>query len=72
MIDGHTHNIYNKTSKNKEGNNIILTQTGTKLSHFWVIKIRTNGEIISEMIDNIPEPELKEGAKIVIRNNKRI
>ena len=39
-----------------------MAQTGTKLSHIGVIKIKTNGEIISEMIDSVPEPVEKQGA----------
>ena len=72
MIDGHTHKVYNKTGKDKEGKNITMAQTGTKLSHIGVIKIKTNGEIISEMIDSVPEPVEKEGAELVTRNNKEI
>ena len=72
MLDGHTHKVYNKTGKDKEGKNIILTQTGTKLSHIGVIKIKTNGEIISEIIDRVPEPVEKEGAELITRNNKEI
>lgn len=72
MLDGHTHKVYNKTGKDKEGKNIILAQTGTKLSHIGVIKIKTNGEIISEMIDSVPEPIEKEGAELITRNNKEI
>ena len=69
MIDGHTHKTYNKTCKDKNGNNVLLTQTGTKLTNIGVIKINSNGEFISEMIDEVPEPEKKEGAKRVSRNS---
>ena len=72
MIDGHTHKIYNKTCKDKDGKDVILAQTGTKLSNIGVIKIKTNGEIISEIIDTVPEPEVKEGAEIVDRNGQKV
>ena len=68
MIDGHTHKEYNYTSKDKDGKDIHLAQTGTKLSNIGLLKIKTNGEIISEMIKEVPEPEEKEGAEKLIRN----
>ena len=72
MIDGHTHKIYNKKCKDKDGKDVILAQTGTKLSNIGVIKIKTNGEIISENINTVPEPEVKEGAEIVDRNGQKV
>ena len=56
VIDGHTHKIYNTATKDKEGKDILLTQTGTKLTHLGVIKISKDG-IISEMLSEIPKPE---------------
>ena len=69
MIDGHTHKTYNKTCKDKNGNDVLLSQTGTKLSNIGVIKIDSNGKFTSEMIDKVPEPKEKEGAEIIKRNN---
>jgi 2',3'-cyclic-nucleotide 2'-phosphodiesterase (5'-nucleotidase family) len=60
LIDGHTHKIYNITSKDENGNDIIVTQTGTKLTHLGMIKIQTDGKIISEMLSEIPKPEYNE------------
>ena len=70
MIDGHTHKVYNKTSKDKNGKFIPIAQAGTKLSNIGIIKIKNNGTIISEIISEIPEPEEKEGAEMIIRNEK--
>ena len=67
MIDGHTHKVYSKTGKDKEGNNVILAQTGTKLTNIGLIKIKTDGKITSEMISKVPEPKVKEGAKKIKR-----
>ena len=70
MIDGHTHQKYNKTCKDKNGNNVLLSQTGTKLNNIGVIKINSNGEFTSEMISEVPKPIEEEGAKKVSRNSK--
>ena len=59
VIDGHTHKIYNTTTKDKEGKDIVLAQTGTKFTHLGVIKINKDG-IISEMLSEIPKPEYNE------------
>ena len=67
MIDAHTHKLYSKTGKDKEGNKVILAQTGTKLTNIGLIKIKTDGTITSEMISKVPEPEIKEGAKKIKR-----
>ena len=70
MIDGHTHKEYNYTSKDKNGKDIHLAQTGTKLSNIGLLKIKTNGEIISEMIKEVPEPEEKDGSEKIYRNGR--
>ena len=70
MIDGHSHKVYNYTSKDKDGKFIPMAQAGTKFSNIGLLKILNNGTIISEIISEIPEPEDKEGAEKVIRNKK--
>ena len=69
ILDGHTHRIYNKTSKDKNGNDILLSQTGTKLTNLGVLKIKKNGEIISEMLSQIPTPKFIK-VKPVYRDRK--
>ena len=72
MLDAHTHKIYNKTGLDKKGNSVILAQTGTKLSNIGVLKIKTNGEISSEIISEVPKPDNEEYAEKVIRNKKEV
>ena len=69
LIDGHTHKIYNTTTKDKEGKDVIVAQTGTRLTNVGVIKIQVDGKIISEMLSEIPEPEYYR-FKPVTRKNK--
>lgn len=46
LIDGHSHEtIAKETVKNKDGEDVILTQTGTKLGHVGVMTINTDGEL---------------------------
>jgi 2',3'-cyclic-nucleotide 2'-phosphodiesterase (5'-nucleotidase family) len=70
MLDAHTHKVYTKKVKDKNGKEIFLSQTGTKLYNIGVLKIQTDGKITSELVSEVPEPDDKEGAIKVVRNNK--
>ena len=70
ILDGHTHQIYNETSKDKNNNDIIISQTGSKLESIGVLLLKKDGTIQSEIIKEVPIPKDKEGAKNIIRNNK--
>ena len=67
MIDGHTHKIYNTTSNDKDNKPIPLSQTGTKLTHLGMIKIKKDGTITTELLSEIPSPNHYKGM-IVERN----
>ena len=43
--------VYNQTSKDKNGNNIPIAQTRTKLVNIGILKIATNGVITSELVE---------------------
>ena len=69
MLDGHTHRVYSQKSKDKNGKNITLCQTGTKLANIGVLKIATDGTITSELISEVPEPNDKTSAFSVKRGD---
>ena len=50
VLDGHTHLIYNITSKDKNNKDIHISQTGTKLQTIGKLIIKSTGAIISEII----------------------
>ena len=54
IIDGHTHLAYNNTFPDKDGKQIYISQTGTKLNIVGKLTIKPNGNITSELIDKIP------------------
>ncbi len=57
LIDGHSHEtIQGATLKNANGENVILTQTGTKLQNIGVLTIGTDGSISAELVDHISAP----------------
>ena len=70
ILDGHTHQVYTITSKDKDGKQVPLSQTGTKFSNIGTLIIKSNGTIISEIISEIPEPKEKNNTEKIKRNNK--
>lgn len=54
LIDGHSHEaVASKTVKNKDGADVIVTQTGTKLERFGKLTIGTNGTITAELVSEV-------------------
>jgi len=54
LIDGHSHEEYGKYVKNKDGQDVLLTQTGTKLKNFGKLILRTDGTISNELVSQVP------------------
>ena len=67
VLDGHTHKVYNTTTKDKDNKDIHITQTGTKLANIGQLIIKEDGTILSENIAEVPEPKDKTGAKQLTR-----
>jgi 2',3'-cyclic-nucleotide 2'-phosphodiesterase (5'-nucleotidase family) len=57
FIDGHSHEQYGKYVKDKDGKDVLLTQTGTKLENIGKLTIRTDGTIANELISQVPAGE---------------
>lgn len=54
LIDGHSHEtVALKSVKNKDGADVIVTQTGTKLERIGKLTIRTNGTITTELVSEV-------------------
>ncbi len=56
VIDGHSHETYDKTFPNKNGEQVVVTQTGTKLSNIGKMTIKPDGTITTEMVTAVPDP----------------
>ncbi len=50
LIDGHTHEVYDTTLKDKDGQDIKVLQTGTKGEYIGKILIDSQGDITTELI----------------------
>ena len=50
LIDGHTHDSYNTTLKDKDGHDVIVMQAGTKGEYIGKIMIDSDGNIDTELI----------------------
>ena len=58
IIDGHSHQVYNSTFKDKENKSVYIIQTGTKLTNVGKLTIKRgpniDSNITSELIEEIP------------------
>ena len=73
LIDGHSHKVYSKTTPDKENNNVVLAQTGTKLEYIGVLTIHTDGTLTHENINKIPYESIIDGDSYEIeRGNQKI
>ncbi len=53
VLDGHSHSVWNEEKvKNKDGKDVILTSTGTKLNNIGVMTIDNFGEIHSGLVND--------------------
>ena len=58
FIDGHSHETYNETVTNAEGEEVLLAQTGTKLANIGKVVIDTKtGVIDAVMVGNYAEQD---------------
>lgn len=71
VLDGHTHLIYNTTSKDKNGNNVYFSQTGTKLESIGELTIKTDGTIVTQIIKEVPKPSNDINDYIIVNRNKK-
>ena len=72
VLDGHTHIVYNTSTKDKNSNDIHITQTGTKLQSIGKLVIKNDGTISSEIIQEIPDPGDTSNAIKLTRGGKEI
>ena len=57
VIDGHSHDVTPEIKVgNKNGEDVVITQTGTKLANIGKMTISESG-IHTELIDNVPAPD---------------
>ena len=54
VIDGHTHEVYNTTIPDKEGNLIPAAQTGEKLNYIGQLTVFKDGRLEETLIDTVP------------------
>ena len=72
VLDGHTHVIYDITTKDKNAKDIHVSQAGTKLQSIGKLIIKKDGTIISENIQDIPEPSDTTNSIKLTRGRKEV
>ena len=69
MIDGHSHEEYTTTVKNKNGEDVLLAQTGTKLQSLGKLVISPDDSIRAELVREIPAAQELSGTYVVQRGD---
>ncbi len=69
MIDGHSHEEYSTTVKNKNGEAVLLAQTGTKLQSLGKLVISPDDSIRAELVREIPAAQELSGTYVVQRGD---
>ena len=65
VIDGHSHStIAGETVKDKDGNDVILTSTGTKLQNIGKMTITAEGKVSTELVSGYTEVDAETDAFI--------
>ncbi len=60
FIDGHSHTVMQgEIIKDKNGNDVLLTQTGSYLTNIGVMKITADGEISTELVNDFADRDEK-------------
>lgn len=57
VIDGHSHETYDQKLTDKDGQTVLLAQTGTKLAQIGKLTIKPDGTMVNELVSQIPAPE---------------
>ena len=57
VFDGHSHETFNMTLPDKDGKQVVVGQTGTKLASVGQLTIYKDGHIEEALISEVPEPE---------------
>lgn len=69
MIDGHSHEEYTATVKNKNGEDVLLAQTGTRLQSLGKLVISPDDSIRAELVREIPAAQELSGTYVVQRGD---
>ncbi len=58
IIDGHSHEVTpGMTVKSKDGCDVLITQTGTKLNNIGKLTISPDGSMKTELVSSVPAPD---------------
>ncbi len=66
VIDGHSHEtVPSKTVRNRSGEEVLISQTGTKLSNIGKMTIEPDGTIRSELVSEVPADQSERMYQVV-------
>ena len=56
VIDGHSHELYNRTVTDRAGRQLPIAQANTKLDAIGQLTIYRDGRLEEKLVDSVPEP----------------
>ncbi|MBQ4514096.1 MAG: bifunctional metallophosphatase/5'-nucleotidase [Anaerolineaceae bacterium] len=71
IFDGHTHQFFSKTIKDKEGKEVIALQTGTKFESVGQLTIYKDGHMDAKLVEEIPGSDSLPMETVVRRGKER-
>ena len=57
VLDGHSHEIYSMTLKDRDGRDVIVAQTGTKFQNIGQLTIYRDGHMEESLVEEVPKPD---------------
>ena len=57
IIDAHSHEIYNRTVKDRTGKEIPIAQAGTRMQAIGQLTVYKDGHLEERLVEEVPEPE---------------
>ena len=71
ILDGHTHQFFSKTIKDKDGKEVIALQTGTKFESVGQLTIYKDGRMEAKLLEEIPGSDSLPMETVVRRGKER-
>ena len=71
IIDGHSHEIFNRTAKDRTGKDIPFAQAGTKMNSIGQLVVYKDGHMEESLVKEVPKPEIIASETVTRKNMER-
>jgi 2',3'-cyclic-nucleotide 2'-phosphodiesterase (5'-nucleotidase family) len=71
VIDAHSHEVYNRTVKDRTGKEIPIAQAGKKLNEIGQLVIYKDGRLEESLVEEVPDPKDLDAEKVTRGKKER-